>query len=77
MTPNKPKDRILARATVLFDKLPTKYRIDIIQFLEWNPAKVIYTEEDLIDAWLCWNGILGYTDTIIELFQSVYDVRKA
>lgn len=46
---------------------------DIGQFREQNPSwcRGIPTDEicgrELIDAWLTWNGIYGFTDNIIDL----------
>lgn len=42
-----------------------------------------YTQDELqnmeprefIDAWLTWNGIIGYTDELIELVQSAYNLE--
>lgn len=46
---------------------------DIEQFRELNPSwnRGIPTDEisarELVDAWLTWNGICGFTDNIIDL----------
>ena len=30
--------------------------------------------KDVLDMYLCWEGIIGWTDTIIEIIEEVYNV---
>lgn len=43
---------------------------DVAEYFEENDVDTTIDEatpKELIDAWLTWNGIVGYTDGIIEL----------
>ncbi len=31
------------------------------------------TSRELVQAWLNWNGILGYTDDILEVVEAAYN----
>lgn len=58
-------------AQELYDRLPMSMQGDIDDFLDYNTSVTIETRRDLIDAWLVWNGIIGYTDTMMAFFESV------
>lgn len=43
---------------------------DVAEYFEENDVDTTIDEatpKELIDAWLSWNGVVGYTDGIIEL----------
>ena len=43
---------------------------DVAEYFEENDVDTTIddaTPKELIDAWLCWNGVVGYTDGILEL----------
>lgn len=45
---------------------------DVAEFFEENDIDTSIDEakpKELIDAWLSWNGVVGYTDCIIELIS--------
>lgn len=52
-------------------------------FIDTLMNEAEYTEEeianmeprDLVDAWLTWNGMLGYTDDIISLVRCAYNLK--
>ena len=53
--------------------LPENMQEDIKSFMEENSRECIYTRTDVINAWLTWNGIIGYTDQIISLVQTLME----
>ena len=46
-----------------------KYNID--DWLEDRCTKVLYDKGDVLDAWLEWNGILGYGEDFRKLFEAM------
>jgi hypothetical protein len=43
---------------------------DVREYVEENNIETSIddmTPKEVIDAWLCWNGVVGYTDAILEL----------
>ena len=57
--------------------------IDKWMSANWNLANTSVEEqvnkatpEDLLDIWLMWNGIRGYTNSIIKLLKTLYDLDK-
>ena len=55
--------------------LPAHIRKDIEEFIEENNFIKCPLEEfstyDLIDHWLTWNGIIGYTGQIIDMIDAI------
>lgn len=39
----------------------------IDEFLELNPREQLYGPHDIVNAYLCWNGIMGFTRDIINV----------
>ena len=52
-----------------FAVMPYHIQADIVMYCLENPTESIITCEDLIDAWLQWNGIIGYTSDLKSLFR--------
>ena len=52
-----------------FIVMPYRIQADIIMYYLANPTESVITCEDLIDAWLQWNGIIGYTSELKFLFR--------
>lgn len=45
---------------------------DIIEYCEENDIDLkLMSTNDMIDAWLKWNGIHGYTQRIIDLVETL------
>lgn len=63
--------RITGPAIDAFQQLDGDLQRDVISYLENNPAE-LYSKEDVIRAWLHWNGIIGYTPQIVRLVQQVF-----
>jgi hypothetical protein len=63
--------KIHGGAMKAFKGLTNLQQGDVIQYLINNPSKVLIVPSDVIDAWLCWNGIIGYTEAIIELVTNI------
>ena len=62
--------RILGPALEMYNKLPLmKYDID--DWLEDRCTKVLYDKGEVLDAWLEWNGILGYGEDFRKLFEAM------
>lgn len=66
------KARIRARmnpaAMLAFAKMPTHIQDDIIMHFLDNTPPFIIVADDLIDAWLSWQGIIGFTSDLKALF---------
>lgn len=70
-----PKDinsRINGPAIDAIQQIDGDLQQDVYQFLQDCPTKELYSKEDVIRAWLTWNGIIGYTPQIIRLVQQVF-----
>lgn len=52
--------QIIGEALGAYHKLPRQMQIDIEDFLEDRQHKILCTKNDVMDAWLELNGILGY-----------------
>lgn len=65
------KSQVLGPAKVVYDKLPVRLRLDVDDWLEDRPNKILYDKNDVLDAWLEWNGILGYGEDFRELFKAM------
>jgi len=63
--------QILGPAAEVYAKLPARMRVDIDDWLEDRPNKVLYDKNDILDAWLEWNGILGYDQDFRDLFEAL------
>jgi hypothetical protein len=69
--------RLSEKARAAFERLPTYLQNDVVNFLEANPRTSLSDEWGVVDAWLGWNGIIGYTGMVIKLVRHAYgDVRK-
>lgn len=45
----------------------------LIEEAEYKPTKVKHmTREELFEAYLTWNGIIGYTQDIIEAYEAAF-----
>lgn len=54
-------------------------KIDLIeQLLDTGEYELIQLEAmtpyQLLDAWLTWEGIIGYTGQILDVFQAAYSI---
>lgn len=63
--------RILGPALEMYNKLPPLMKYDIDGWLEDRCTKVLYDKGDVLDAWLEWNGILGYGEDFRKLFEAM------
>lgn len=69
MTQIAPK--ILGEAFTTYQKLPRQMQIDIEDWLEDRPHKMLCTKNDVMEAWLEWNGIIGYDEDFRNLFKAM------
>jgi len=54
-------------------KTPQDLKNYLIEEAEYKPTKVNnMTSEELFEAYLTWNGIIGYTQDIIEAYQAAF-----
>lgn len=70
-----PKDvnsRINGPAIDSFQMLDGDLQRDVMAYLEDKPRAELYSKEDVINAWMTWNGIIGYTPKIVRLVQQTY-----
>ena len=63
--------RILGPALEVYNKLPPLMKYNIDNWLDDRPNKVLYDKNDVLDAWLEWNGILGYGEDFRKLFEAM------
>ena len=63
--------RILGPALEVYNKLPPLMKYNIDDWLEDRPNKVLYDKNDVLDAWLEWNGIIGYDQDFRDLFEAL------
>ena len=63
-------DRITGEAIEAYQQLRGKFQQDIDLFLSCNPRARLTSRMDIVDAYLHWNGIIGYTLDIVELVQN-------
>jgi len=70
---NAPSTRpqIIGQAKEAYDKLPRMMQVDIQDYLEDRQTKVLYSKFDVMEAWLEWNGILGYDDQFRAMFHAM------
>lgn len=63
--------QIVGQAKETYDKLPSRLRTDIDDWLEDRPNQVLYGRYDVMAAWLEWNGIIGYDYDIMAIFHAM------
>ena len=59
--------RINGPAFVAFQQMDADLQRDILAYLDDRPRDQCFTSEDLVRAYLTWNGIINYTATIVRL----------
>lgn len=65
-------DRITGPAIDAFQQLNGQQQYAIEEFLSANKGETLYSKRDIVNAWLTWNGIVGYTEDIISLVQATF-----
>lgn len=70
--PKNTNQQITGPAIDAYQQMDGDLQRDIDQFLEANPRQQLYSREDLVRAWLTWNGIIGYTPVIVRLVQQAF-----
>ncbi len=65
------RPQIIGQAREAYEKLPSRMRTDIDDWLEDRPHKVLYGKFEVMEAWLEWNGILGYDQDFRDLFEAL------
>lgn len=68
------EDRITGDAETCYNNAPHHIRKDIRDCLEDNPRMRIDSKEEFLDAYLVWNGIIGYTTGIMNVFEVIEQV---
>jgi hypothetical protein len=63
--------QLLGPAKDVFDKLPRHMQRDIEDWMEDRSNRVLYDKNDVLDAWLEWNGIIGYGDQMRSMFEAL------
>lgn len=69
---NKAHERIHDNVFPKFAQLTKHQQGEILAFLQANPRHTIYNQSDLVEAWLCWNGIINYSEKIADFFFHIY-----
>lgn len=70
-TVKSTRPQMIGQAKETYDQLPSRMRMDIDDWLEDRPTKVLYGRFEVLDAWLEWNGILGYDQDFRDLFDAL------
>lgn len=65
------RPQIIGQALETYEKLPQRMKTDIDDWLEDRPHKVLYGKFEILEAWLEWNGILGYDEDFRALFEAL------
>lgn len=63
--------QLLGPAKDVYDKLPKHMQRDIDDWLEDRCTRVLYDKGDVLDAWLEWNGIIGYGQDFRDMFEAM------
>lgn len=82
-----PTNQGSAEHVVQFNKLPIKVQSDIREFVRDNPRLydgITKVEDDstwgvidALDAYLQWNGVIGWTRTIYAIFEAANKGEQA
>jgi hypothetical protein len=64
--------RLIGNGKTAFEKINRNAQQDIVSFLEDNPRETIHGPNELMEAYLCWNGIIGYTSNIVETVRQAF-----
>lgn len=67
----KHHERMSDNALAIYNKLPRHIQIDIDDALESNQLLKITSASDVLDAWLNWNGIIGFGYNIMDIFNAM------
>lgn len=60
-------DLISGEAIEAYQQLRGKFQKDVDDYLRNNLSKRLYTRQDVVNAYLEWNGVIGYTSDVVEL----------
>ena len=60
-------DLISGEAIEAYQNLRGKFQKDVDDYLRNNLNKRLYTRQDVVNAYLEWNGMIGYTYDVVEL----------
>lgn len=60
-------DLISGEAIEAYQNLRGKFQKDVDDYLRNNLSKRLYTRQDVVNAYLEWNGMIGYTLDVVEL----------
>lgn len=72
------ENRLIGQGLKAFRRLSDSQQRSIVAFLEVNSRATIMSPLELIEAYLHWEGIIGYTDQIVNLVLQAYnaDIRR-
>lgn len=65
------RPQIIGQAKEAYDKMPSRMRATVDDWLEDRPHAVLYGKFEVLDAWLDYTGILGYGEDFRELFEAL------
>ena len=57
------------------DIIESMNEINLERFDNLVEAKKVYTEEEILDSYLQYEGIIGYTNKIIEAVKCIYELE--
>jgi len=63
--------RIHPEAQKILGKLPPRFQCDVRQFLAENIREELYEPQDVLNAWLVWNGLIGYTNAVMTFVKAL------
>jgi hypothetical protein len=69
-------DLISGEAIDAYQNLSGKFQKDVDDYLRDNKSKRLYTRQDVVNAYLEWNGIIGYTHDVVELVTNCMKGQK-
>lgn len=63
--------QLFGPAKDVYKKLPKHMQRDIDDWLEDRYSRVLCDKGDVLDAWLEWNGIIGYGQDFRDMFEAM------
>jgi len=64
--------RLIGAGKTAFERINRYAQQDVVCFLEENPRETIYGPNELMEAYLVWNGIIRYTSNIVETVRQAF-----
>ena len=64
--------RMSNAAVQAYLNLPAGAQKDVAEYMHTNDREELSSPRDVVDAYLVWNGIIGFTDQIVSVVRAAY-----